>query len=380
MIQSSFNPMRAATTQTLRRRARTPEWWMLILVLAPVVVSAASVVGDSFTANGNPTARLSGADEASEYWDVTARLDSGYWLFARFMITNEGLGAQTGVGMGYLVLPDGRNMQFSYARRKGDWKLSADRLRLQIASSMLDLHAPVRQFEIDSNTRGIKVHLRFTVRGSAPGTADAADAQYGTDVLQVAVPVEGTLWVRGMREPIPVHGTTALTHTWMEENEARLTQRRIEFFAQMRDLGLYVSDLTTPEGTNRRWLVLERGGTVVHATRDFELSISGTAPIKADSRYAVPGLLRISDHTLVAEVRPERLLLRTNPLEGVPQPFRWLLEIKSQPQRLWVESSVQLTLTDQADATPNAAQGHGILAINFLNPMSSPNGERTKAP
>jgi hypothetical protein len=343
------------------------------LGFALVLVAALSASGEASPQRGDPAARLPEAPGASEYWDVIARLDSGYRVFARFMIANEGLGQQTGVGMGHVVLPDGRVMEFRYARRKGEWKLSADRLRLDIASSTLDLHPPVFQFEIDSNTRGIKVHLHFTTTGSAAWADDFSDARYWTDALQLSAPAEGTFWVRGMREPVAVRGTVALTHAWMNENEAAVARRRIEFFGQAPDVALYVSDLMTPAGLHHHWLVVERKGSVVKKTSDFELTLGAATAATAGGKYPVPGQLLIRESGLTADIRPERLLLRTDPLDGVPQPFRFLLSLKSQPQRMWLESSFQLSLVSGADGAPVEEHGQGTLAVDFLNPLPLPN-------
>jgi hypothetical protein len=40
----------------------------------------------------DPTAHPTASESASEYWDLTMRLDSGYAVFARFLLTNAGPG------------------------------------------------------------------------------------------------------------------------------------------------------------------------------------------------------------------------------------------------------------------------------------------------
>ena len=58
-------------------------------------------------------ARMSTAETASEYWDLSARFESGHSLVARFQITNEGPGQHTAVAIGHVVFPDGERSSFS---------------------------------------------------------------------------------------------------------------------------------------------------------------------------------------------------------------------------------------------------------------------------
>ena len=72
---------------------------------------------------GHPASRLADTGTASEYWDLVALFDSNHKLFARFMITNEGPGENTGIAYGHFVEPDGTTWFFSNGRREGRWHL-----------------------------------------------------------------------------------------------------------------------------------------------------------------------------------------------------------------------------------------------------------------
>ena len=337
--------------------------------LALLLVPAAAAVGETALGRGDPAARLSPGPEATEYWDLTARFDGGYRLFARFGITNEGPGKRTAGAIWYLVHPDGHVSEFRNGRAQGRWKLSPDHLRMDVASSTLDLGAPVRRLAIDSTSQGAKIDLRFPAGEAPVWRAAASGSRVQTDTLQVSAPMEGTIWVRGMPAPVAVRGTTALTHVWTEESLPNLVQRYIQFVGATPDLAVNLLDVTSPAGEHRRRLAVERSGTTGYQTTDFELVLGQAAPATADPRYPVPGRLLLLDGPTVLDIHPERVLLRTNPMSLIPQPFRLLFSFKIAPRWIWAEASFRLTLPAGAERAPVEAEGRGILAVSFVNPL-----------
>ena len=346
---------------------RTP---VAIIVGAVLLLSAWSFEGPgAAAAAGDAAARVSAADDATEYWEVTARFDGGYRLFTRFGITNEGPGVQTAGAIWYLVQPDGRVMVLKNGREQGNWKLSPDHLRLDIASSSLDLHAPLRRLAIDSTSQHAKIALQF------PATdvlATSPAGEYQIAALQLSTPIDGTIWVRGMRTPMAVHGTVTLTHAWSDDSLPRVMQRQIEVVAGAPDLTLYLSDITTPAGTTHPWLVVQRGDATAYNTTDREVSVDADMPAATHSGYPLASQLSIRDQKVRLDVRTERLLLRVNPLDVVPQPFRLLFAIKIAPQWIWADASFHLTLSTGSDTPPIEAEGRGTVAVNFMNPLSPP--------
>jgi hypothetical protein len=251
--------------------------------------------------------------------------------------------------------------------------LSPDHLRIDVASSSLDLRAPVGRLALDTNSQGAKINLQFVAATPPLWPVTPSTPKLWTDTLQISAPVEGTIWVRGMAAPFTVHGTAALTHAWMDDSIASLMQRRIEFVGTTPDLSFYLSDITTPAGEDRRWLALERSGTLAYQATDFDLLLGEVAASTADRRYPVPGRLLIRAGRIALDIRPDRLLLRTNPLDTVPQPFRFLFSLKIAPQWVWANASFHLTLTAAGDGAPVEADGQGILAVSFMNPLPSRN-------
>jgi len=350
--------------------------WTTPLAAAALWLGASlSRAGDQVPLRVDPAARLSPDPEASELWNLTAHFDGGYRLFTWFFITNEGPGQRTAAAIWYLVHPDGRVAEFRNGRLRGRWKLSPDRRRIDVASSSLDLRGPVYRVAIDSTSQRAKIDLRFPA-GAAPRWAAASPTSspptstLRTDTLEIAAPVEGTIWDGGLSAPVVVRGTATLTHAWMNESLPRIVQRRIEFFTDQPEMAFYLSDITAPSGDTRRWLALERGGTG-YARSDFEMMLDPSVLPIADRNYPLPARLVVRDGRISVEIRPQRLLLRRNPLAVLPQPFRFIYSLRIEPQWVWVDASFHLQLAADAASTspPLSVDGRGILAVTFINPL-----------
>ena len=307
-------------------------------------------------------ARLSDAAEAMEYWDVAAQLDSGHRLFARFLITNEGPGAHTAAAVGHLVLPDGTVTPIKYGRTRDGWQLSPDRRRLKIASAVLDLSQPLWQVEIDSDTYGFKVRLQLS-RAAVPVSTEPLPGAYWVDVV-TPTPARGTVWLRGMAAPLTVEGTVALTHTRMERNEADLVQRRAELFARAGDLGVYLADLTLADGRQRGTLIVCDNTGVRYRSDDLPVSLAAPLTAPGDPAYPVPARWQFGRPEAGGTVRLEREWLRWAPLDIVPQPFRFLLSLRAEPQLVWADAELDLDLAaDGASGAAKVRGGHGTALV-----------------
>src|SRR5262245_30698733 len=133
----------------------------------------------------------------TEYWDLTARFEDGHRLFERFIVTDEGPGERTAGAVGYVIHPDQHVSEFRNGRAAGEWKLSPDGLRLEVASSKLDLHAPRRRLEVDSNSQAAKIQLEFRAGDGSPPRVDSSTAGFRSELMEIAAPIEGTISVRG---------------------------------------------------------------------------------------------------------------------------------------------------------------------------------------
>jgi len=320
---------------------------------------------------GDRQSRISKGDTASEYWDIAARFEPNYNLFARFLITNEGPGERTATASWYLTDPEGELVAFRNGRRKQRWTLSPAGDRIQIGSSIFDQSGPVHLLEYDSSKRDIRVQFRFSPNGPVAWTDAAVSGNYSIDLLDLGTPVSGTIQVKGMTEPVSVSGTIAVTHTWMEESEADIVLRRIEFASAGEGPSIYLSDLTTPAGERHRWLVLERDGEVLHRTTDFQLDLGNRAE-PPESEYPTPGALRIHGPGLEGTIETGSALVEIDPMDDIPQPFRFLLSFKTRPHRVWKPGSFKVTLKADPSLPATVLHGSGVTTITFLNPLPPP--------
>ena len=343
--------------------------WMVTgaLAAALLVVPRASMP----TERGDRESHISNAGSASEYWDIVADFDNGYSLFARFMITNEGPGKRTATASWYLVDPKKKLHHFRNGRRKGSWSLSSDGRRIEIGSSLLDQSGAVHRFEYDSEKRETRIQFQFSPKGPVAWTDPPVAGNYSIDLLDLGTPITGTIQLKGMSEPVPVRGTISVAHTWMEQSEADLALRRIEFSSTGDGPSLYLSDLTTPSGERHRWLVVERDGEVIFRTTDFQLELGDPQKQSPNDRYPTPSTLRITAPGVEGTIRTDSVLVAVDPLDDIPQPFRFLLSLKMRPHRVWKRASFELRLRTDPTHAETILRGSGFTTITFLNPLPS---------
>lgn len=341
----------------------------LLVILLVILAAASGGAEDPTRGRGDPAARLAAAPSASEHWDLVAAFESGHFFFARFLVTNEGPGERTAVGSGHLLLPQGQVVSFEYGRRHGVWRLSPDRLRIDVASSVLDLRPPVRRVGVDSDSRGIKVDLQFRLAGT-PATSDAgSEAKRWADVVQMPSPVEGTIWVTGMPEPLAVRGSITATHAWTNHSEVDQILRQVQFFARQGDVGFYVADITGPSGIQKSWLAAARGGKIVCQTSDSKVLLGEPFGSLGSVDYPLPSKLEVGAGGIRATIRVRRELLRINPMKVVPQPFRFLLSFRMAPRQIWAEAEFDLECLPPGENAPLAIHGNGVMAVDFLNAL-----------
>lgn len=338
-------------------------YWAAVLLLSLVLAATPCVAKD--IARGDPAARLLPGEFASERWDLTARFDSGYLLFAEFLITNIGLGDRNAAVIGHLIEPNGTTHKFRDGRRKAFWSLSPDRLRIEVGASLLDQHDPTHQLKVTK--RSLRAELHFRPDGPVAWSDKFVPAGYAIDLLDAAAPIEGTLWAKGMQAPVSVRGMAAITHSWISKIESNLVRRQIEFFSLQGDYSIYLVDLTPPKGSRSRWMVITQQGRITYETQDFELSLDSSTEKSQD--YPAPRTLILKSQNIEGQVPLDHVLLRYNPLGDLPQPFRFLVSLKARPQRTWALSPFELSFRPDPHQAPVHIRGTGVTIVSFLNPM-----------
>lgn len=327
-------------------------------------------VGHADEERGNPAARLLPGDSASEHWEFTARFESGHLLFVEFLITNIGLGERNAAAAWYLVTPEGKTHRTSNGRRARHWTLASDGLRLEIGASVLDLHAPAYQLHLDK--KSMRVSLRLRPDPVAAWSEQAVLSGYAIDLLAAAVPIEGTLWGKGMKTPLLVKGTVAVTHSWSNEAGSSLIRRRVEFFSLQEENPFYGVELTAPNGTQAQWVMARPNGGEKYDSRSVEWALDGRAKELRESGYEVPATVRMKNGELEGQARLAPVLLRADPFIDIPRPFRFVVStaLNLRPRRVWALAPYELSFssTTQKQAVLHL-QGTGVTAVTFLNPM-----------
>lgn len=338
-------------------------------VAEPVAEAAVAPATEVFAPLGVtgpfPGARLGRKNASSEYWDVTAVFDQGHRIFARFSISNEGPGDRTAYALGQILFPDGTVVPFQNGRLEGDWKLSDDRLRVKIGSSVLDWHGPPYHFEVDKNKKRIKFYLDFESTGAARSWKSAPKG-YHLDLLTLGAKAHGTVWVGGVvEEPVVLSGRITVTHAWMDDSETELLLRRLEpHGVTSKDGRSHVYAIHTLDEKKSRassWLVA-RNGSRWRETEGFSVSENGKHAASKKG-YRIPRVLDLagSDVRGRVDIGPE--LLRHDPLAVAPRVFRWLLS--SKPSHVWLRS--RYALEWQGDEEPRIFEGEGVSSVYFLN-------------
>ena len=183
----------------------------------------------------------------------------------------------------------------------------------------------------------------------------------------MAAPISGHYWFRGMEAPVALRGRVGLTHTWMRRSEPDVALRRTDFFSLRADPAVYLRDFEAPDGSRARWLAIAQKGETLFQTNDFSISAEGQAPAQRDADYPIPATLGILGPRLDGRIRIGSGLLHHDPMEVMPQPFRFLLSFKLRPQRVWADSVFEVTYRTGSEVVK--IRGTGVATVTFLNPI-----------
>ncbi len=350
------------------RRAKPQRFLSPFFALCLLTVPIVSIAAES---RGDPAAHILPGEFASEHWEFTARFDSGHLLFVEFILTNIGLGDRNAAVFGHIIPPGGKPHRFSNGRTERHWTLSPDRLRMEVGTSLLDMHTPTYKMQVTK--RRVRLELQITPDARPLWSGTLAPPGYALDLLAVAAPIEGTLWLKGMTNPAHVRGIVAATHSWTNVAGAALVLRRVEFFSLQRETPLYGLDLTAPDGTRRRWIVVKQSDRADYVSEHFDLSFNGELKGRSERGYTVPNALQLKNAELEGLVRLEARILQADPFVDLPRPFRYFvsLVLDLRPRRIWAQSQFEISWPLSMDSDPIQRRGSGITAVTFLNPLPS---------
>lgn len=326
--------------------------WLLISATGLAIADGEPTLGPL----PDPSARLLRGDGASEYWTLYIELDGGRRITQRFLLTNAGPGEHTAVAVGHLIEPGRAPYRYENGRRRSRWTLSDDRLFFDIAASHLDLHRPRGRLLITKDDIEIRLDFDFAKSDLALSVPrKRLPPGYAVDVLAVGARTSGTLQAPWMATRIETSGRLWMAHTWTERAEAEVLDRRIDVYGADGPTVFYALDLRK-QGLDVGHFMLARDATGRIIESPIEASetwIEASRP--SDSRgsnsYPLPGDLSLTGP------RPGRITLspawlRFDPLAVIPNPFRWFIRRVTQPQEVWADAEIDVTLWSASGSPP----------------------------
>jgi hypothetical protein len=330
--------------------------WALLAPAAPAP-SATAAPG-----RGDPAARLPSSRFAGDYWDLVARFESGHAVLAIASITHLGPAGRHAAVVGQLLLPDGTVERFSRTESAGGFSLSEGGRRLDLRSIVFDPRGPVRRFLVDKDELELELALRA---GEEPLWPEEAVPGCSLDVLEIDAEVSGSYWLPGMEARAPLRGRAALTHRWTPGLEVECMRRGVELFVLEGELSIYFHEVLTPDDRRLRWLVVRRGGRVLHrgAPEASELRFRPGAaefPQLEKLQFTAPG---VSGQVEFADP-----LGAFEPLARMPSPLRWVLGQRTRPQLTWSTPRFEITLEEGRRRRTFA--GAGIAKLSYTNPFA----------
>ena len=347
----------------------------------------------------DPRARMLEGDSASEYWTLYIELDSGHRITQRFLITNAGPGNHSAVAVGHLIENGRAPYRYVNGRQRRAWTLSPDRLFLDIAASHLDLHRPRGALKITKDD--IEIRLDFDLSDAAiSGKVPAIQLprRYEVEVLAVAAVTQGTIKAPWMAAPLAVQGHTWLIHSWTPDDEANLLDRRVDVFGRAGDTAFYALQVRRAGGFAGAWQLLSLPAAALGSGADnppigFAARWQDGAallPGNSPGGYPVPEQFSLIGQLGSGDIHLSNEWLRFDPLEVIPQPFRWFIRRSTQPQEVWADSRIAVSIrraledpslpptgdslsvsSSQREIEDETTESNvkGVASITFMNPI-----------
>jgi len=352
----------------------------------------------------DPAARLLSEDDASEAWTLFIDLDTGHRITQRFLLTNVGPGEHSAVAVGHLVEPGRAPYRYKNGRRRARWTLSDDRLFFDIAASHLDLHRPKGELRITKDDIEIRMFFDFSAHAPSARVPTAAlPPDYHVEVLAIGAPIRGTILAPWMTTPVEARGRVWLVHTWTPREETRLLARRTEIYGADSETSFYGIQLRGNGDWTSGWSV---SGTTDGRIIESPINVAtpwGERKTTGKAAYPTPGGFDLSDSAFSGPIDLDREWLRFDPLDVIPQPFRWFIQRRSRPREVWADARIGVSLSpasgspslphpgettsanDSANETsrakretdeetlllPAPGRSNGVASITFLNPVGS---------
>lgn len=302
----------------------------------------------------DPAARLLRGDEASEAWTLYVELESGHRITQRFLLTNAGPGEHNAVAVGHLVEPGRAPYRYENGRRRSRWTLSEDRLFFDIAASHLDLHRPKGELRITKDD--IEIRMFFDFAATAPSARIPSahlPPDYHVEVLAIGARTTGSILAPWMSAPLETRGRTWLVHSWSERAEAKLVDRRVEVYGHSGETSFYGIHIVSPRDSESAWsIVTSASRQIIESEINIEPKWQETI-LSSRKGYEKPERFDVSDSGRSGAITLGQEWLRFDPLEVIPQPFRWFIRRGSKPQEVWANAQIGVSLLSAPEDPPS---------------------------
>lgn len=361
---------RETTGRRSRRRAAAPTRLLALLLTALPAFANGDPSGADALPQPDPAVRR-GGDQASDEYQLIASFDDGGLLLARILVTNAGPGERNAVASGLWVDRDERVHAFDNVRRSDEWELSADRRRLDIGTSHLDLSRDYARYRIDKSRIRVDLQLPLEARAALPADFEPPGAQ--SELLATLVPIVGTIQLREWATPRTVAGTASLLHAWSPD-AAFGGARRVSAVGVDRDgrASALVLQWQRPGGEGRAWMAIAREDDAPTAYANLEATAEGALSGASTRAYPVPAVLALRGPDVEGSVKASSPLFEQDFLKAFPQPLRTVMSmaLDVRPYRVWARSVIDVTLRASSGGGPHRFQGEGSTATSFSDTFS----------
>jgi hypothetical protein len=123
-------------------------------------------------------------------------------------------------------------------------------------------------------------------------------------------------------------------------------------------------------------LSVERDGEPILNVTEVTISHGDERTEELGAGYPVPRQLVLSAKGISGVIHLNQMLVRHEPLQDLPLPFRFLLSSAAHPQRVWMESRFEVRIEQSPSSKSLQAQGSGITSLTFTNPLPSATSKR----
>jgi hypothetical protein len=320
---------------------------------------------------------LAEVGDYTEFWTHVFVFKSGHVLFARFMVTNLGIGSNKGAVIAHLIGPDGTLHEFIDGRRDSSWSYARDRLHYQLAGH--SLWGDGREFRLElRNEAGARVQLSIqnVIDSYRPGRILFGEEKQDYLDFTVTSPraiARGTFTAQGATTELD--GLGYAEHLHMNYAQHRQAVSLLSFVGFTEDLTVNFTHFVTAKAFGFRripFLAVGKGKKIVLTANQASLSQANFwTDRRAKAKYRVPRLLKFSfkdphsSDRVRVRVIARRELHRFDVLGRLDSFERFVVERISQPVQY--RYLAEFEMTGEAGGEKLSGKGQGVLEVVHIN-------------